>query len=146
MSLYRKTKQSQWGVSLFWFSLWAFMYSAASQAVRLLLQWDLDPSKFWFHITSHPLHSAPCHTSQGRKPYSCTRVLDVLCPKEPAWFGSWSQNSMRFDSGTDLYKHSADLRNSTDRKKWKRITNLFQIKFKRCWFCLRSIVVIIDSD
>ena len=32
MSLYRKTKQSQWGISLFWFSLWAFMYSAASQA------------------------------------------------------------------------------------------------------------------
>lgn len=79
MSLYRKTKQSQWGISLFWFSSWGFMYSAASQA-------DFYCSGTWIVLnsssTSLPILYTQLHATQvkGKSP---TAVLESWTNSPP---------------------------------------------------------------
>ena len=97
MSLYRKTKQSQWELSLFWFSLWAFMYSAASQAgfycsgTRIILNSG---------STSLPILYTELYATQVKgKSLTAALGFRMCCPPR-SWlsFGSGSQNSIRLVS------------------------------------------------
>ena len=80
---------------------------------RLLLQWDLDHSEFRFHITSHPLHSVPCHTSQGKKAYSCAQVLNIPQPPLRSWLQGAPGVRILYilSPGGDIFNFSAVLWN-----------------------------------
>lgn len=109
----------------------------------LLLRWDLDRSELWFHITSHPLHSASCHTSQGKRPPSCPGALSLCAPQGARLVWCPESECSVSDAAADVYVHSADFRNSDwQEKKWERRTKWFQMLL----VLLKSIVIVIDSD